>query len=204
MLFFIAAGSYADFAAASLLKKVEQRYGEFALNRFKALNELVQRVKNADEKTKLEEINRFWNDVRYRSDLEVWGNSDYWATPWEFLAKDSGDCEDYVIAKYFTLKYVGVSSDKLYFTYVRALKYNKPHMVLTYFAEPDTEPLILDNINYKIFPASKRKDLIPVYSFNGDEISAFKDTADRKADHNKIKIKKRWDRLLENIEKGKI
>lgn len=86
------------------------------------------------------------------------------------LGKGAGDCEDYVIAKYFTLKQLGIPTDKLYFTYVKALKYNQAHMVLSYYETPKSIPLILDNINGKIKIATQRTDLLPVYSFNGDSL----------------------------------
>jgi len=204
LFLFVAAGLSGSFVSASLQKSVKERYGIFAANRFKALNALIEKLQGADERTKLEEVNAFWNGVRFSDDKKVWGVSDYWATPWEFLARDAGDCEDYVIAKYFTLKYLGVSPAKMYFTYVRALRFNKPHMVLTYFEKSGSEPLILDNINYKIFPASQREDLVPVYNFNGDELSSYSGRSGKVSDRKSLKVKKRWDRLLENIAKGKI
>ena len=68
----------------------------------------------------------------------------------------------------FTLRALGVPDDKLQITYVKEIKvFNEAHMVLAYFATPDAEPVILDNINKTIQPASNRGDLVPVYSFNG-------------------------------------
>jgi predicted transglutaminase-like cysteine proteinase len=122
--------------------------------------------------------------------------SDYWATPWEFLGKDIGDCEDYVISKYFALKYLGVDYKKLFFSYVRSTKFNQPHMVLTYFETPKSEPLVLDNNNHKIFPASQRKDLIPIYNFNGDVLNQI--------GQNKEKSHKKWDELKLNMQRKKI
>ncbi|GAA5316039.1 MAG: hypothetical protein AseanaTS_12440 [Candidatus Pelagadaptatus aseana] len=43
-------------------------------------------------------------------------------------------------------------------------------MVLAYYPSPEAEPLILDNINKKVLPASQRKDLLPVYSFNAKNL----------------------------------
>jgi len=199
-----ATGVFGSFVSDTLLKNVEKKYDLFAVNRFKALKALVQSLENADEIRKLEEVNDFWNGVQFRSDRELWGVSDYWATPWEFLARDAGDCEDYVIAKYFTLKYLGVDPKKMYFTYVRALRFDQPHMVLTYFETPEATPLILDNINYRIFPASQRKDLIPIYNFNGDELESYSDKRVKNMDGKSMKIKKKWDRVVENIKKEKI
>ena len=41
-------------------------------------------------------------------------------------------------------------------------------MVLAYYEQPDSEPLILDNLIAEIKPSSQRDDLLPVYSFNGE------------------------------------
>ena len=63
---------------------------------------------------------------------------------------------------------MGVPVDKLRITYVKAIRLNQAHMVLAYYETPSAEPLILDNLISDIKPASKRTDLVPVYSFNGD------------------------------------
>ena len=95
------------------------------------------------------------------------GKKDYWATPVEFLASNGGDCEDFSLAKYFTLRILGVPESKINLTYVKAWKINQAHMVVTYYSSPGAEPLVLDNLVDEIKPASERSDLYPVYSFNG-------------------------------------
>jgi predicted transglutaminase-like cysteine proteinase len=97
-----------------------------------------------------------------------WKQKDYWATPIEFLSTNGGDCEDFTLAKYFTLRELGISDKKLRMTYVKAIKLNQAHMVLSYFETPGSEPLILDNLVTDIRKASLRRDLVPVYSFNGN------------------------------------
>ena len=97
----------------------------------------------------------------------LWSKEDYWATPAEMLAIGAGDCEDYSIAKYFTLKEIGVDEDKLRITYVKAVEIGQAHMVLTYYETNRSVPLVLDNLITEIEPASRRNDLVPVYSFNG-------------------------------------
>ena len=184
--------------------RVEKKYSAFAKNRFLAQEKLLASLKNADEKTKLEKVNDFYNQVRYAKDIVVYNKKDYWATPYEFLAHDRGDCEDYVIAKYFALQYLGVDPKKLYFTYVRALRFNAPHMVLTYFKTPGSEPLVLDNINFRIFPASKRKDLKPIYLFNAQTLYAARKKAKQGKKLKNPKIHKKWDELLYNIKRKKI
>jgi predicted transglutaminase-like cysteine proteinase len=152
-----------------LLKRVKKKHGKSAVFRLKHLSKLVQEdTKDLDELEKLDYVNSFFNQIPYYTDLVHWKEQDYWATPFEKLTTNGGDCEDYAIAKYFTLSELGVSEKKLRMTYVKAIKWGEAHMVLTYFKTPKAIPLVLDNINKKILPGTKREDLIPVYSFNGD------------------------------------
>lgn len=138
--------------------------------------------------------NSFWNRVPYFSDKKHWGKDDYWATPIETLASNGGDCEDYSIGKYFTLKELGIPIQKLRIVYVRALNWNEPHMVLAYYPEPDADPLILDNMSAEILPASKRTDLDPVFSFNDDDLWIQAGTSSGKS--NQIRL---WRDLLEKM-----
>lgn len=175
----------------------------FAKKRFFYQQKTLDSVVDSSDMEKLKTVNEFYNGVKYSSDIKVYKKKDYWATPYEFLGKDKGDCEDYVIAKYFALKYLGVDTKKLFFTYVRSTKFKAPHMVLTYFKTPKSEPLVLDNYNRRIFPASKRKDLIPIYNFNGDSLyKASKSGTGKKLKQNKSH--KKWDELQINIKKRKI
>ncbi|MCV6621485.1 MAG: transglutaminase-like cysteine peptidase [Cellvibrionaceae bacterium] len=170
----LATAQYIDGINEQVLNKVESKYGSSARNRVADWKKLMDR--NADpqkaisESKKLKSSNRFFNEVRWVSDQRHWGMEDYWATPIEMLGTNGGDCEDYSIAKYFTLKDTHVSTAKLRITYVKAIEYNQAHMVLAYYETPDAEPLIMDNINLRILPASKRNDLLPVYSFNGENL----------------------------------
>ncbi len=122
----------------------------------------------------LQLVNSQLNRIRWVSDQAHWGQVDYWATPAESVASNGGDCEDFAIAKYYMLKELGVPLQRLRITYVRALTLKDAHMVLAYYATPDAEPLILDNLDLLIKPASQRPDLIPVYSFNDDEVQLAK------------------------------
>ncbi|PID47916.1 MAG: transglutaminase [Proteobacteria bacterium] len=150
--------------------KIYQKYGKMASLREKSLKQLMQILSSKSEQEKIKKVNDFFNQFIFTTDEKMWNKSDYWATRSEFLGKGGGDCEDFVIAKYFTLKELGVSTDKLYFTYVRALKLNQAHMVLSYFKTPYSMPLVLDNIQKDILPANLRNDLAPVYSFNGEKL----------------------------------
>ncbi|MGH1487206.1 MAG: transglutaminase-like cysteine peptidase [Cellvibrionaceae bacterium] len=155
----------------SALSRVHSQYGEEARDRVGGwrdlLNQLAEKVPPEDAEH-IRAANDYFNQVEWLWDIDHWGQEDYWATPIETLATNGGDCEDYSIGKYFSLTSVGMPTSKLRITYVKALEYNLAHMVLAYYPTPSAEPLILDNINKTILPASQRKDLLPIYSFNGD------------------------------------
>lgn len=116
---------------------------------------------------KLRLVNDFMHETPFYCDPVLWCAEDFWAKPVEFLANDGGDCEDFSIAKYFTLRGLGVAEEKLRIVYVayRRGTFTGAHMVLAYYPTPDGEPLILDNINQSIQPASNRPDLLPIFSF---------------------------------------
>lgn len=150
------------------LSYVEKKYGQAARKRLIDWRELMISGQNKPESQKLELVNRFFNQALFVSDLDHWGMEDYWATPVEMLATNGGDCEDFAIAKYFTLVEMGVPVNRLQITYVKALSLNQAHMVLTYYPTPEAIPQVLDNLVSEIKPATLRRDLVPVYSFNGD------------------------------------
>ena len=150
-----------------LLVEARQEFGIEAQQRLLDWQQLYLDLQDNNEEEKLTAVNHFFNSrVNYISDQKHWGQEDYWATPYESLTTQGADCEDYVIAKYYTLKELGIAVDKMRITYVKALRINQAHMVLTYFPTPDAIPVVLDNLIGKIYRADQRKDLEPVYSFN--------------------------------------
>src|SRR4051812_7018490 len=164
-------GLQADWDFSSISRKAAALYGPLGAGqqRIDAWQNLLATQKQVSEMEKLKVVNLFFNkQVRYVEDIDLWHEVDYWETPIEALWKGAGDCEDYAIAKYFSLRHLGVSSDKLRITYVKALRQNRAHMVLTYYATPDAMPLVLDSLIDPIQPASQRTDLLPVYSFNAE------------------------------------
>lgn len=154
----------------SFIKQMGKKYGKRAQLRLNRWQKLIKDLRGANEQTKLKKVNDFFNKVRFLDDIKHWRKKDYWATPVEFLVTNGGDCEDFTIAKYYTLKALGVDMAKMSIAYVKALDYNQAHMVLTYYSSPRAEPVILDNLIPQIKKASKRKDLLHVYSFNGDNL----------------------------------
>lgn len=183
---------------SEMLDRAEKKYGTDARNRLLEWETLISEDKSESDIEKLEKVNRFFNQLEFVDDIDHWGEKDYWATPVEFLASHGGDCEDFSIAKYFTLQAMGVPEEKLNLTYVKALQYNVHHMVLTYFSTPGTEPLVLDNIVGIIKPASERTDLIPIYSFNGTGLWLAKQRGRGKLAGGSSRLQ-RWQDLLDRM-----
>lgn len=176
MLFVLSCIFFVSVAADSIrlskaeIAKLGQKYGPEAQLRLEKWQALLTELAPLDDQSKLEKVNYFFNQVRFVDDIVHWNKKDYWATPVEFLISNGGDCEDFSIAKYYTLKELGVPVKKMNIAYVKALEFNQAHMVLTYYSTPKAIPLVLDNINKEILPADKRPDLAHVYSFNGDNL----------------------------------
>ncbi|GAA0683898.1 transglutaminase-like cysteine peptidase [Marinobacterium maritimum] len=152
------------------IDQYRQLYGEEAAKRLTAWQTLLNEAANLPEQDKLDRVNRFFNQVRFIDDRIHWGQEDYWATPVEFLISNGGDCEDFSIAKYYTLKALGVAEAKMSLAYVKSLELNQAHMVLTYYSSPSAMPVVLDNLIGEIRPANQRPDLLHVYTFNGDSL----------------------------------
>ena len=151
-----------------------RRQGPQALAGAQALQGVMRSAVDLDDGGKLRALNDFFNRrIQSRDDLALWGQVDYWASPLEMLEKGAGDCEDFAIAKYFSLVALGMPVARLRMVYVRA-QIGGPggavqaHMVLAYYAAPNAEPLILDSLIGDVRPASRRPDLSPVFSFNSE------------------------------------
>ena len=151
-----------------------QKYGPAGVANAKALQQMMLALGGRDDLARLRTVNDFYNQrLAYVEDIDNWGEVDYWASPLESLGKGAGDCEDYAIAKYFTLTSLGIPHSKLRMVYVRASIPGAPngfvaHMVLAYYPTPEAEPLVLDNLQPAIRPAGQRPDLAPVFSFNAE------------------------------------
>ncbi|MEZ2721986.1 transglutaminase-like cysteine peptidase [Paenalcaligenes hominis] len=156
-----------------LKSTAQKKYGTKGIQNVEKWLATLAALQAVPEEQQLKEINDFWNRVAVAGeDIHIWGVEDYWATPLETLGRAAADCEDYVIGKYFSLIRLGVPAAKLRLIYVRAQVAGSSiaHMVLGYYATPDAEPLLLDNLTGLIRPASQRPDLTPVFSFNSEGV----------------------------------
>lgn len=208
MLLFVApwvdAASTYRYISDKALGVIKKKYGTRAGERIKKWSYTLGKVavnEAMSDYSKARFANDYFNRVEWKWDIDHWGVEDYWATPIETLGTFAGDCEDFSIGKYFTLINMGMETDKLRITYVKALDQNLAHMVLAYYKTPNAEPLILDNIKQTIMPASERTDLLPIYGFNGDGIWLAKATK-KLASGNKVSSSlPSWGKLNQRIEK---
>jgi predicted transglutaminase-like cysteine proteinase len=171
----------------------------FILNRLNKYENLKIEVKEFELIRKLSHINSFINKILPAYDISSQATIDYWETPKEFLLKGHGDCEDYVIAKYFTLLELGIPKEKLYFGVVDLKGEKNSHMILLYLENKDSIPLVMDNLSSKVLPLTDRKNIIPKFAFN--EIDSYKFTPERFTEKVKINWGKdnKWEKLLNRV-----
>lgn len=126
-------------------------------------------IKDKAPLVQLNEVNTRINKASYVNDQANWGQKDYWATPAEFMSR-FGDCEDYAILKYLSLRRLGWKEKTLRVAAVKDLNLKVGHAVLiVFFEHPKTGqiiPLLLDNQIKKIVPANKVRHYQPVFSLN--------------------------------------
>jgi predicted transglutaminase-like cysteine proteinase len=170
----LTAASQAQAWDAGRMQAAARRQGAGAVAALPALLALLAPEGPGGEDAWVAAVNGFFNRrIAFRPDIEVWGVADYWASPLESLGRGAGDCEDYAIAKFFTLLAAGVPGERLRLVYVRATLRGgdaaprmQPHMVLAWYPSRDADPMILDNLRPDIVPAAQRADLTPVFAFN--------------------------------------
>lgn len=168
---------YSSSLTPGLIAHRERQFGTGARQRLVGWQAFVRETaapgesaRQSGEDRLLRAVNRFFNRIPSVLDVRHWGVEDYWATPSESLASNGADCEDYAMAKYFTLKELGVPISRLRLVYAKTSQSRDAHLVLAYYPNPSADPLILDNLVGSIQSASDRPDLIPVYTFNDDDL----------------------------------
>lgn len=183
----------------NLIEKSTQK--SFILKRLAKYEEVRSKARNLDINKKLAQINLFINGSLAEFDNASMGIDDYWMTPKEFFIKGHGDCEDYVIAKYFTLLELGVKKENLYPAIVKVEGSASLHLVLLYVEDKNKSPLVLDNLSFKILPFSKRTDLTPIAAFN--EIDSYTLTREKFLQKANVDWGKenKWEKLLNRVYK---
>ncbi len=129
----------------------------------KSWRQIILQARGQSRVRQLDMVNRFFNRWPYKFDQEIYGTSEYWASPQEFMRR-SGDCEDYSIAKFFVLRELGFTSNELRVVILLDRIRNIGHAVLAVYTNNDI--LILDSLSDVILSHSKYKHYIPQYSMN--------------------------------------
>ncbi|MEW5786620.1 MAG: transglutaminase-like cysteine peptidase [Pseudomonadota bacterium] len=153
---------------AGMLKR---RYGDRGGQAFADWKRMTEAALALPIPDRLARVNDFFNRrIQAGQDSQIWGREDHWATPGELLGVGKGDGEDFAIGKYFTLVALNLPPEKMRLVYVKPRGESRPgaqvHMVLAWYESAGQDPLILDNREPAILPASRRTDLRPVFSFN--------------------------------------
>ncbi|WP_445425595.1 transglutaminase-like cysteine peptidase [Alishewanella sp. HL-SH06] len=169
-----------------------------------AWQQMLQDAANLPVVQQLETVNTFLhNTLSYELDASLYQVEDYWASPAEILASRRGDCEDWAITSYISLRALGIPDTQLRLVYVRARVgaehsgLSLAHMVLAYYPDTEAEPLIIDSLIQNILPASARPDLTPVFSFNSTGLWA--GSGNQKSKHSASARLSRWRDLVARL-----
>jgi predicted transglutaminase-like cysteine proteinase len=128
-----------------------------------AWTDFLATLKNLDPQAQMEAVNHWANAKPYVEDLANWGLPDYWETPGEFIAH-GGDCEDYAIAKYFSLVRLGFAARDLRIVIVSDSKAHDFHAVLV--ANISGADWLLDNQLPEMVRLESMPQYTPIYSLN--------------------------------------
>ncbi|WP_165957349.1 transglutaminase-like cysteine peptidase [Pseudomonas sp. H9] len=143
-----------------------------ALQRISDWRALISESSHLSDHEKLRRVNDFFNrTIRYGEDIDIWKKADYWASPMETLEMGMGDCEDFALAKFFTLQQLGIADSHLRMVYATQTSTQQAHMVLGYWADADAQPVVLDNLENAILPIAQRNDLAVRFAF--DELGLY-------------------------------
>ncbi len=125
---------------------------------------LINSIRGKPLREQLDIVNDWGNEHPYIIDQINWGVEDYWETPFEFM-EISGDCEDYAIAKYYSLRALGLPEKNLRVIIVQDFNLGGIiHAVLGVY--DGGELWILDNQSHQVMPAMKIYHYRPVYGIN--------------------------------------
>lgn len=123
----------------------------------------LKKIKSLPLREQINEVNTYFNRHQYIIDPVNWGKKDYWATPVQFFNKN-GDCEDYAISKYISLRKLGVPVKDMRIVVLRDLNLKVAHAILVVYHQG--KPLILDNQISQVVTADRIHHYQPIYSIN--------------------------------------
>lgn len=159
----------------TVMARFEQQMGtQNATPRVQAWKASMQRLQGKSAAQQVAAVNDYINKTTYIEDSQNYNKSDYWATPIEFFAR-GGDCEDFAIAKYASLRALGFSADKMRIAIVQDKIKNIPHAILIVYTDEGT--FVLDNQDKRTRSASDVNRYKPIFSINSKSWWLHKDGA---------------------------
>ena len=129
----------------------------------KALHKFIKSIENDTKLRQILKVNLWFNGYPYKQDNWIYNKADYWATPSEFL-ENGGDCEDFAIIKYLTLRQLGFTAKQMRIAMVYNVFSGTDHSLL--LVEHDGEQYVLDNRENLTTPAHYTDRYKPHYVFN--------------------------------------
>lgn len=120
-------------------------------------------LKGKPRSQQLDEVNRYANEKPYLIDLSNYHVDDYWAIAKEFLP-NGGDCEDYAITKFFSLRWLGYAQDDVRLLILQDTNLHIQHAVLVVFEKDQV--MVLDNQSQQVLAQDKILHYVPLYSVN--------------------------------------
>lgn len=127
--------------------------------------EFLGSLRGKTPREQLSAVNAFVNEQKYVGDKTNYGQEDYWAMPAQLMA-NGGDCEDYAIMKFLSLRNLGWSTEDMRLVVVQDTRQRTQHAVLAVQAEHDV--LILDNQSRYIESQANVPHYAPVVSMSDD------------------------------------
>jgi len=162
--------AYSKWSTAMVREKTQAQGGESGcarrLGKPCRLDEwarFLDTLRQANPERQIASVNEFINATDFVEDRENWGMKDYWSAPGEFFA-NGGDCEDYVISKYLSLRRLGFRADDLRLLVLIDRNRRLAHAVLV--VQLDGRTLVLDNLYDRVLSWSELPHYRPLYSLN--------------------------------------
>jgi predicted transglutaminase-like cysteine proteinase len=120
-------------------------------------------LQGLSKRQQIERVNQYANRQPYIQDIDNYGQADYWAVVREFLSR-SGDCEDYSLTKFFSLRLLGFTNDELRIVVLQDTNLRIGHAVLS--VKYGGDELILDNQSRQVISHRSIKHYVPLYTVN--------------------------------------
>lgn len=120
-------------------------------------------IKNKPASEQIKEVNNYANKKKYVLDITNYGMPDYWAISKQFLY-NGGDCEDYAITKFFSLRWLGYDKSLLRIVILQDANLRIAHAILAVSYNNDV--LILDNQTQQVVSHREIRHYLPLFSVN--------------------------------------